>query len=52
MVPRSTREVAEDLIAQVGAVLDRFDETVDGPVADFERRLREAGVPLLDRPAP
>jgi hypothetical protein len=51
-VPRSTREVAEDLIDQVGAVLDRFAEAVDGPVADFERRLREAGVPLLDRPAP
>jgi len=50
-VPRSTREVAEDLIAQVGAVLGRFAEAVDGPVADFERRLREAAVPLLDHRA-
>jgi len=32
-------------------VLARFAEAVDGPVADFEQRLREAGVPLLDRPA-
>jgi len=51
-LPRSTREVAEDLIDQVGAVLDRFAAAVDGPVADFERRLREDGVPILDRPAP
>jgi hypothetical protein len=50
-VPRSTREVAEDLIDQVGTVLARFAEAVDGSVADFEQRLREAGVPLLDRPA-
>ena len=50
-VPRSSREVAEDLIDQVGTVLARFAEAVDGPVADFEQRLREAGVPLLDRPA-
>jgi hypothetical protein len=51
-LPRSTREVAEDLIDQVGAVLDRFAAAVDGPVADFERTLREAGAPILDRPAP
>jgi len=51
-VPRSTREVAKDLIDQVGAELDRFAEAVDGPVADFDRRLREAGVSILDRPAP
>ena len=51
-LPRSTREVAEDLINQVGAVLDRFAAAVDGPVADFERTLREAGAPILDRPAP
>jgi hypothetical protein len=42
--------VAEDLIGQVGAELDRFAEAVDGPVADFERRLRDTGVPILDRP--
>jgi hypothetical protein len=51
-VPLSMREVAEDLIDQVGAALSRFAEAVDGPVADFERRLREAAVPLLDRPVP
>jgi photosystem II stability/assembly factor-like uncharacterized protein len=51
-VPTSTREVAEDLIDQVGAGLGRFAEALDGPVADFDRRLREAGVSLLDRQVP
>jgi hypothetical protein len=47
-VPRSPREVAEQLIAELDAAVADVESVVTGPLAELEGRLREAGISVID----
>jgi hypothetical protein len=47
-VPASTRQVTEELMAQVGTQVALFNQVLAGPVAHLETELRRAGEPVLD----
>ena len=47
-VPRSARQVAEQLIAEFDAAVADLERVVNGPLAELEDTLREAGRSVID----